>query len=69
MFCSDICGVTEWNCGMGRDDHGETTGYVVRSRRCRGTPDILADRSDSCRRRAVAMTDGLTQLTDTLSVA
>jgi len=69
MFCSDICGVTEWNFGMGRNDHGETTGYAVRSRRCRGTPDILADRSDSCRRRAVAMAGGLTQLTDTPSVA
>ncbi|OXI82980.1 hypothetical protein CFB40_17710 [Burkholderia sp. AU31652] len=54
---------------MGRDDHGETTGYVVRSRRCRGTPDILADRSESCRRRTVAMADGLTRMTDAPSVA
>ncbi|AYQ42047.1 hypothetical protein CVS37_29705 [Burkholderia lata] len=69
MFCSDICGVTELNCGMGRNDRGETTGYAVRSRRCRGTPDILADRFDSCRRCAVAMTDGLTRMTDTPSAA
>src|SRR5689334_18371383 len=68
MFCSDIGGVTGLNCAIGQVERDETTGCAVRFRRCRRTPDILADRFDSCRQRVAAMMDGLRQMTDASSV-